>query len=237
VVYRLLTDLDVACRKSGLKVIEVPGWKNRGRPGQFFPRGVVAHHTGSEGGGMGVAGGILTQGRPGLNGPLCQLGLGRNGEVYVIAAGRANHAGLVRRVNFLAAGDGNTQSLGIEAMLSGSEPWPGSMEDDYHRLVAALCDYYGWPRTNVVSHAECSTAGKWDPGVNGKTIDMAAFRRAVKAVTSTKEKQMTPKQDAMLRVVYNAVKNGKKGVRTDGEVTRIVKSIDRRLSALEKKVG
>jgi hypothetical protein len=66
---------------------------------------------------------------------------------------------------------------------------------------------------------------------------MAAFRRAVQAVTSTKEKQMTPKQDAMLRVVYNAVKNGKKGVRTDGEVTRIVKSIDRRLSALEKKVG
>ncbi len=37
--------------------------------------------------------GVIRDGRPGLKGPLSQLGLGRDGAYYVIAAGRAQHAG------------------------------------------------------------------------------------------------------------------------------------------------
>lgn len=178
----MLADLADACRKSGLKVVEVSGWQSRRRPGSFAPRGVVAHHTGSGGDGYGYAAGTLVNGVSGLPGPLCQLSLGRDGTVYVIAAGRANHAGKCRSVGFMTAGDGNTQAIGIEAHNSGSEGWSDIQIAAYIRLCAALCDHYGWPRSHVVAHAECSTAGKWDPGFGGRVIDMNAFRAGVAGV-------------------------------------------------------
>jgi len=65
--------------------------------------------------------GLLTSGRPDLSGPLSQLGLGRDGTFFVIAAGRANHAG---------AGDwqgnttGNSSFIGIEAENTGHHERP-----------------------------------------------------------------------------------------------------------------
>lgn len=179
-----LPDLAAACRTSGLPVVEIPGWQTRGRPastGGFSPRGIVVHHTGDNGQvpPLRYASTTLANGFSSLPGPLCQVGLGRDGTVYVVAAGRANHAGSVRSVGFMAAGDGNSQALGIEAMNSGGEGWSAVQLDAYHRLCAALCDHYGWPRSHVVAHAECSTAGKWDPGYQGRVIDMGAFRQGV----------------------------------------------------------
>lgn len=181
-----LTDLATAARKSGLPVVEIAGWKTRGRPastGGFNPKGVMAHHTGDRGEGKWVAEGILSKGRSGLPGPLCQLALGRDGTVYVVAAGRANHAGAGKTVKFMKAGDGNSQAIGIEAMNNGSEGWTTKQLNAYHRLCAALCDHYGWSRDNVVGHGEFSSAGKWDPGISaGKMMSMSNFRTAVKAV-------------------------------------------------------
>lgn len=200
--YTWLKDLDKAAKKSGLKVVTISGWSTRGRPasvGQFNPKGVVAHHTGDRATGAGVASGILSKGRSGLPGPLCQLGLDKDGTVYVIAAGRANHAGTVRRTGFMSAGDGNSQAIGIEAFNSGSEGWTAKQLGAYHRLVAALCDHYGWSRGNVVGHGECSTAGKWDPGIRaGKMMDMNEFRRAVKAVDLKDSKPVPEKPKVLL---------------------------------------
>src|SRR5690554_5296295 len=128
----MLTDLADACRKSGLPVVEVSGWKSRGRPpstGGFAPRGQLVHHTGNHGTNtraqeLAYVQRVLVAGYSTLPGPFCQLALGRRTVdgppvIYVVAAGRANHAGKARAVGFMRAGDGNTQSLGWEALNSG----------------------------------------------------------------------------------------------------------------------
>lgn len=176
----MLTNLADVCRTSGLPVVEVAGWRTRGRDGRFNPRGTLVHHTGT-----GTAAGshsvvaLLVKGRPDLDGPLCQLGLDRDGTVYVIAAGRGNHAGKAKAFAGVPAGDGNELWLGIEAFNSGSEGWGLVQLLAYHRLCAALADGYRWPRARTAAHAETSKTGKWDPGYGGRVIDMAAFRYAV----------------------------------------------------------
>src|SRR3569832_3033240 len=78
---------------AGHKVAEVDGWQIRGRGemGEVF--GVLCHHTAGIRKGNMPSLRTLVEGRPGLQGPLAQLGLGRDGTYYINAAGRANHAG------------------------------------------------------------------------------------------------------------------------------------------------
>lgn len=225
-----LTDLDDACRKSGLTVVEIPGWKTRGRPassGPFNPRGQVVHHTGSHGTRTRAqereyVERVLVGGFATLPGPLCQLSLGQETVdgppvIYVVAAGRANHAGASRARGFMTAGDGNTQAVGWEAINSGYEGWSDAQLDAYHRGVAAVGDHYDWPRSHVLGHGESSTAGKWDPGIDGRLIDMNTFRRAVAAVdltTNPQEDDMTPK-DIFEAVWRTGGKLGSMGKKTD----------------------
>lgn len=169
----MLTNLATAVRKSGLEVVEIPGWENRGRPastGGFNPRGVLCHHTGASSDARSYVDWMATVGRSDLPAPLCQLALGRTGVVYVCAAGRSNHAGSAKAVQGVPAGDGNELWLGIEAMNTGSEGWTDRQWDAYVRLCAALCDFYGWPRSHVAAHAETSSTGKWDPGQSYSTL-------------------------------------------------------------------
>lgn len=181
----LLKDAAIAARKSGLKVVEVPGWQTRGRPsssGGFGPlRAIIVHHTGGSSNGQSMID-LLVRGRSDLPGPLCQFGLSREGVVYVIAAGRSNHGGKTKKIGNLRAGDGNSQALGIEAFNSGNEGWSKKQLSAYHALCAALADHYKIPRSQVFGHGETSLTGKWDPGVRGRMLDMAAFRRGVAAV-------------------------------------------------------
>lgn len=223
----LLTDLAKACRASGLPVVEVPGWKTRNRPARpFAPRGQVVHHTGAHGTSnraqeLAYVKRVLVGGfPPKLPGPLCQLALGRQTVdgppvIYVVAAGRANHAGPSRNAGFIRAGDGNTQSIGWEAINSGSEGWSREQLDAYHRGVAAVADHYRWSRGAVVAHAESSTAGKWDPGVGGHVIDMAAFRTAVKNVNLT-----TPLENGFLMSLSDEQQNEALAILRDLRVGR-----------------
>lgn len=187
-MYIYLKDLALAARSSGLDVVELSGWTTAGRPartGASGPyRGVSVHHTGSSSKAADLAYAYsLQRGRSDLPGPLCHLGLSRNGTVYVIAAGRTNHGGKVKAgVGPFVGSDLNHQSIGIEAFNSGYEGWTTKQLSAYHKLCAALCDWYKIPRANVFAHAETSTTGKWDPGVNGRVINMKTFRAAVKAV-------------------------------------------------------
>jgi len=79
-------------RNANLPVVEVDGWKTRGRRDLTSPRGVMCHHTAAPRGGNTPILRIVTQGRPDLAGPLAQLLLARDGTYYVVAAGVANHA-------------------------------------------------------------------------------------------------------------------------------------------------
>ena len=166
-----LLDLADACRKSGLKVVEVNGWKTRGHGPMSAVRSILAHHTATS---LRATGdypslGIVKDGRPDLPGPLSQLGLGRSGTVYVIAAGQSWHAGRV-----IDPRAENHCSIGIEAEHDGISPWPEVTYRAYVRLVAALTRHYGVP---VWGHKEMNRAdGKIDPN-----FDMNQFRADVAA--------------------------------------------------------
>ena len=165
-----------ACRKSGLKVVEVAGWKTRGSA-SYNPTGgaIIVHHTATSAKASGdyPSLGIVRDGRAGLPGPLSQLGLGRSGTVYVIASGRANHAG-----NSVYAAQTNSRSIGIEAEHSGQGAWTSLQYDAYVRLVAALCQHYGKPVSAVYGHKESATprGRKVDPN-----FSMDKFRADVTA--------------------------------------------------------
>ena len=104
------------------------GWQNRGS--STNPSGVVCHHTASAAGGDHPALGTVINGRPDLNGPLCNVLLARNGDCYIIAAGTANHAG----TGGWRGLSGNSSVLGIEAENNGvGEPWPA------HQIDAPTC--------------------------------------------------------------------------------------------------
>jgi hypothetical protein len=172
----LLTDLADACRKSGLPVVEVDGWATRGH-GEFLGvNSIVLHHTATP---KSYAGDypslrVVRDGRSDLPGPLSQLGLGRNGTVYVIAAGVAWHAG----ATFYPRQD-NWHAIGIEAEHDGISPWPLIQHAAYVRLVAALVEHYGIALSNVQGHKEVAKplGRKIDPN-----FDMTDFRRRVRNI-------------------------------------------------------
>jgi hypothetical protein len=199
-------------RDAGLKVVEVPGWKTRGRPvstGGFEPVGVLNHHTAASALGWvkskiaDYIHWIFFVGRPsdGLPPPLCNIVLWRDGTVYLGAAGRANHAGKAKARGTVAAGDGNRMYVGIEWMLSGTEIIPEVMYDAGVLLNKVLLDKILHTSVGTVAaHYETSVTGKWDIGDpkgvawNGhRVMNMATFRRAVqdRAIPSPKPKAPT----------------------------------------------
>lgn len=167
-------------RSYGLKVVVVPGWKTRSRPsstGNFDPVGVLCHHTAtSKSSSVSAVLSLLVRGRSDLPGPLCHFSLGRDGTVYVVAAGRANHAGEAKASGTVSAGDGNALYIGIEAMNSGTgEPWPKVQKDAYALLCAVLCKEFTHNTVKTVrGHKETSVTGKIDP-----TFDTDTFRAHV----------------------------------------------------------
>lgn len=167
-------------RKYGLKVVEVPGWRKRGRPastGGFAPVGVLCHHTATSiRTSVAAVLRLLVHGRSDLPGPLCQLSLGRDGTVYIVAAGRANHAGVAKSAGTVAAGDGNVLYIGIEAQNDGvGEKWPAAQYDAYVLLAAVLSVEITHNSANTVQgHKETSVTGKIDP-----TFSMDVFRNKV----------------------------------------------------------
>lgn len=175
-----LTWLPQVLRDAGLKVAEVDGWETRGR-GDIGPvKGVICHHTGVKAPGVMPTLRSLINGRTGdkpLNGPLCQLGLARDGSYIIIAAGKANHAGLGQWRTFL--NNANGSFIGIEAENSGlpGDLWPDYQMDAYRRGVAAILKYIGQDVDWCIGHKEYAPKRKIDP-----SFDMDVFRAGVRAV-------------------------------------------------------
>jgi hypothetical protein len=160
---------------AGLKVAPVDGWQIRGRGDMGPVLGVLCHHTAGPRNGNMPSLDVLIHGRPGLNGPLAQLGLGRDGTWYVIAAGRCNHAG-AGSWNGITAG--NTHFMGVEAEHTGlaADEWPPVQMNAYQRGVAAILKHAGLEVDRCAGHKEFAPGRKIDPA-----FDMNAFRAGVAA--------------------------------------------------------
>lgn len=176
-----LTWLPAVLESAGLKVAPVDGWEGRGRGdvGKIF--GVICHHTAGPKSGNMPSLNTIIEGRSDLPGPLAQLGLGRDGTCYVIAAGRCNHAGTG---SWKGLTTGNSNFIGIEAEntgLPGDSPWPEVQMNAYRHCVAAILQHIGQPVDFCAGHKEYALpAGrKSDPN-----FDMNAFRLSVAAIMS-----------------------------------------------------
>ena len=165
-------DLDRALEGSGLVVkIGYSNWKGYGHGTPGPVEGVACHHTAGPKTGDTPSLSTCVYGRSDLPGPLCNLYLSRSGEVYLVAAGIAYHAGNTRQ-----GWQDNNSAIGIEAEATGVDPWPTNQYNAYAKLCAALRNYYRLPLDHVVGHKEiCDPPGrKIDPN-----FDMNAFRTAV----------------------------------------------------------
>jgi hypothetical protein len=163
-------------RAAGLKVIEQPGWKQRGHGDFKNITHVMWHHT---------AGGgpddwrWVQNGTNGLAGPLSQLVLERDGTFRVIAAGVAWHAG-VGSWPGLPTNNANWHAIGIEAVNDGrGQPWPLPQREAYRLGSAAILNKLKEPASGIVAHKEyAKIQGKIDP----YGFDMDAERRLVAAL-------------------------------------------------------
>jgi hypothetical protein len=164
-------------KSAGLKVAVVDGWEFRGRGDVGRTLGVLCHHTAGNRNGNMPSLDVLIHGRADLSGPLAQLGLGRDGTYYVIAAGRCNHAGAGE---WQGINSGNTNFIGIEAENTGLQsdnPWPAIQIAAYQRGVAAILAHAGLTAESCAGHKEFAPARKTDP-----TLDMPTFRASVAAI-------------------------------------------------------
>lgn len=148
-----LTWLPVILESAGLKIALTKDWESRGRGDVGNILGVICHHTAGGRSGNMPSLNTLIKGRPDLSGPLAQLGLGRDGTYYIIAAGKCNHAG-VGMCNGIR--DGNTHFIGIEAENTGlsDDPWPAVQMDAYTRGVAAILKYLRLDASACCGHYE-----------------------------------------------------------------------------------
>lgn len=184
-----LTDLPRAVESSGLRLIIDPGWETRTRKSGPFAKGaptsIMVHHTATSNSAAGdyPTLRVIREGHGSLSGPLSQLGLGRSGTGYLVAAGAANHAGPTAM-----PAQSNSRSIGIEAEHPGVGAWPEVQYDAYVRLVAALCIWYKLPASTVYGHKEAAVppGRKTDPNFN-----MATFRKDVAARITTQSRPPT----------------------------------------------
>ena len=169
----------------GVKVKEMPGWKDWGHGDFGAIEGVIVHHTA----GAGTPAEYIAR-NPGVGGGLSsQIHLARDGEATLCGAGIAYHAGDGVMWNGKAGNAqtadgkwgavGNVLMIGIEAvnMGDGSQVWPEVQMDAYHRIVAAIVWYLGLPIKSVQGHKEYArpVGRKIDPNFN-----MDTFRTNVK---------------------------------------------------------
>lgn len=180
-------------RREGVEVRFVSGWRSRGRDGSYEPEGVLDHHTASNKlSGPSPALGIIVAGRSDLPGPLSQVHLARprpvgkkkrakgiryGSVVTIVAAGRANHAGLGGPYRWIAKDSGNRDAVGIEAENDGvGEPWPADQLDVYVLLNAYLLYHLGKRSAFFTGGHKEYTSRKIDPF----GIGMGRFRKRVR---------------------------------------------------------
>lgn len=178
-------------RAQGLNVVEVAGWRTRGST-TFNPRGSVNHHTAGPRGGNSPSLNICINGRRDLPGPLCNVYQARDNTIYVVAAGRANHAGSGGWAGL--SGNSSVYGLEVENIGTVAEPWRPDQIDTMAKVHAALirgradaskvCHHKEWTTRKPDAHTipgntfRAKVAGYLNPAPPPPaSIDWAAVRR------------------------------------------------------------
>lgn len=151
-------------RADGIPTKEVEGWKSRGAD-TLHAKAFVRHHTAGPSqspGNLTPSLGICVNGRPDLPGPLCNLYLGYDRVVYVVAAGKANHAGTPDGGSWKGC-VGNSDAYGLEIEHPGTSQLPFDMHDLAARACAAtirgrfgpsmVCDHKEWAPSRKIDLA------------------------------------------------------------------------------------
>ncbi|WP_445520416.1 N-acetylmuramoyl-L-alanine amidase [Streptomyces sp. NEAU-174] len=191
-----------ALKAEGCKVVEYRDWRTHNREGHgaWGPvHGVMIHHTVTSGTDSSVA--LCYDGHASLPGPLCHTVGAKDGRLFMVGWGRANHAGLgdddvLQAVideralppDNEANTDGNRAFYGIELINlgNGKDPWPEAQVDAAARWAAALCRKHGWSERSVIGHKE------WQPGKIDPTFDMGDFRARVRVLLAKTPGSSTP---------------------------------------------
>jgi hypothetical protein len=193
-----------ALKDEGLTVVEVGDWRthNRNSKGAWGPvHGVMIHHTVTKGTARTVN--ICRDGYSGLPGPLCHGVIAKDGTVYLVGHGRANHAGLgdddvLRAVideralpaDNETSTDGNRHFYGFECenLGDGKDPWPAVQLEAIEKAAAAVCRAHAWDERSVIGHKE------WQPGkVDPRGFEMDDMRGRVRGRLGTKAPATPPK--------------------------------------------
>lgn len=173
-----------ALSDAGLSVHEVPGWRSRAAAGPFAPAGVLIHHTGTlatpESPAPSLAA-MVGDDVPGSPGPRCHVLVDRNGECWVVAAGRAHHAGVAHASGPLPGGAADALYVGVQIEYAATSAQPTqhatSVQKSVAVLVAArLVGALGRDHGHVRAHKETSTTGRTDPF----NWDMVSIRDSVR---------------------------------------------------------
>ena len=185
-------------RSWGWTVLEMDGWTTRGVEGyELRADWIVAHHTAAA---VDIDR-ILRDGRSDLAGPLCNFALHANGDVVLVAAGKANHCGV--------ASISSQDAWGIEATgpiptgNTGRDAFPNYRA--YTALVVAIRMVEGWPVSRIRAHKEIALPDgrKPDPafeegqpgdGYPAPYPEMDRFRAACNV---TQVLRTAPQEDAM----------------------------------------
>lgn len=184
-------------RKWGVPAKYYPGYATRTRPGAHSDaRGILVHHTGSQSQSDDYLGFLFVRGRAeeGIPGPLCNVATDTDGDLWVGAVGRANHAGKGSGTTLTKVSDGdaplageispgadtidgNAHYYGNEVRYDGARPMTAAQRRTSLLWAAAVCDWHGWDAGHVAGHRE-HTRRKNDPGNN----PMDQYRRDLQAV-------------------------------------------------------
>ena len=223
--------------KAGLKVSPVPGWEDRGYADRNMQdiRGVMCHHTATPRSGIMPTLDSLTKGCINAKGkwappPLCHLGLGRDGTYFIVAAGRANHAGKARSGGWNGITDGNGHLIGIEAEHVGDPkiPWPEIQMRAYHIGVAAILKYLRLSANNCCGHKEYASPGrKIDP-----TFDMGEFRSRVAQIMASDRIYFDQIPASEPEVAPGQVEK-RPTIRRGSSETELIKAVQKRLALTE----
>lgn len=243
-------------RAAGLTVHEVEGWKNRGRPastGSHDPSdGVTKHHTASTSSASNPHPTLKTliQGRSDLPGPLAHVSVDYNGDVWVIAAGRCNHAGLTNKpmAGVPAGSDGNAHFLGNEIDTNGTQKMSAAQRHSVAVVARVFTDHKKLSDKTIHRHADLTTR-KWDIGsittaalrADAANIDteddMPTAKEVAQALMSEPVtiledgKEVTLTFEGALRDLHNHVKAGNDRVR------KMDAKLDQALALLGKEAG
>lgn len=182
-VSQLLLRAPDILRAAGCTVVEYPGWRTRGRPWAFEPRGAVLHHDGSPVGPAKppevYARFLFEVGRPSedIPAPLCQFWIDFYGAWWIGAAGGANHALGATGWGAFPPGDANRYGFGVEMDNTTDEPTTPDQYEALHRGLPALFREFGWdPADALAAHKEVDYPRKSDPD----DIDMPQMRSDVR---------------------------------------------------------